>query len=139
MFKVRIDDADLKLWLAEAKYLSPPIVNEQMKLLGEHLLQSLLSEIREMPWFAILADEASDISHDEQMCVSIRWVNADYEILEDPIGLMQVPKTDSGALTSVLKDVLICCVLPLNQCQGQAYDRTANTYVWPFTRSSSQY
>ncbi|XP_062511832.1 zinc finger MYM-type protein 1-like [Corticium candelabrum] len=60
------------------------------------------------------------------MCVAIRWVNDDYDILEEPVGLMEVPKTDAETLTSSLKDVLIRCVLPLDQCRGQAYDGAAN-------------
>ena len=60
------------------------------------------------------------------MCVAIRWVDKNYEIYEDPIGLVQVTKTDAGTLTSALKDVLIRCVLPINQCRGQAYDGAAN-------------
>ena len=100
-------------------------------MVGEHLLRSLLSEIRETPWFAIV-DEASDISHNEQMHVSICWLTADYEIHEDPIGLMQVPKTDSRTLTSALKDVLIQCILPLKLCRGQAFDGAANMsgHLW---------
>ena len=120
------DDPDLKAWLADAKYLSPLIVNEQIKLFGELILRGLISEIRETPWFAVEADEASDVSFNEQMCVVIRWVNADYEIHEEPIGLMQVPRTDSATLSLALKDVLIRCMLPLSQCRGQAYDGAAN-------------
>lgn len=56
------------------------------------------------------------------MCVVIRWVDDDYEIYEDPIGLMQVPKMDAETLTSALKDILVCCILPLSQCKGQTYD-----------------
>ena len=77
-------------------------------------------------WFATLADDAFDISHNEQMFVPISCVTADYEIHEDPIGLMQVPKTDSRTFTSALKDVLIRCILPLIQCWGQAFDGAAN-------------
>ena len=49
-----------------------------------------------------------------------------YEILEEPIGLIQVPKTDSQTLTCAIQDVLIRCVLPLSQCRGQAYDGASN-------------
>ena len=45
------DDPDLKVWLSEAKYLSPLIINEQIKLFGDHLLRHLLTEIRETPFF----------------------------------------------------------------------------------------
>ena len=32
------------------------------------------------------------------MCVVIRWVDEVYDIYEDAIGLMQVPKTDADTL-----------------------------------------
>ena len=56
------------------------------------------------------------------MCVVIRWVDDNYEINEDPIGLIQVPKTDANTLTDTLKDVLVRCILPLSQYRGQAYN-----------------
>ena len=40
------------------------------------------------------------------------WVDDNYEIYEDPIGLIQVPKTDANTLTDTLKDVLVRCILP---------------------------
>ena len=42
------------------------------------------------------------------------------------MGLVQVPSTDAGTLTTVIKDVLIRCMLPLGQCRGQAYDGASN-------------
>ena len=67
-------------------------MNEQIKLIADHVLRGLLSEIKCALWFSLIADEASDVNCKEQMCVVIRWVDDDYEIYEDPIGLMQVPK-----------------------------------------------
>ena len=43
-----------------------------------------------------------------------------------PIGLVQVPKTDSSTLFSTLQDICIRCMLPLSKCRGQAYDGAAN-------------
>lgn len=60
------------------------------------------------------------------MCVAIRWVDNNYEVHEDPIGLVQVPKTDAETLTSALKCVLIHCVLPITQFRRQGYDSAAN-------------
>ena len=77
-------------------------------------------------FFAIQADEATDITCNEQMCVSIRWVNKDYEIFEEPIGLVQLMKTDSTTIFKALKDVLIRCILPTSMCRGQAYDGAVN-------------
>lgn len=120
------DDDDLKTWLKEGKYLSPTIINEQIELMANDLLHHPLSEIRLSPWFALIVDEATDITYKEQLCIVIRWLNEDYEIFEEPLGLIQVSKTDSVTLTNAIKDVLIRCMLPLNQCRGQAYDGAAN-------------
>lgn len=120
------DDREMHKWLEERKYISPQILNEQVGLMADTLLRSLLEEIRSTPWFAVLADEATDVSVNEQMCIAIRWVNSDYEIMEDPIGLIELPKTDASTLTSSIKDVLIRCMLPLSSCRGQAYDGAAN-------------
>ena len=61
------DDPEIKTWLRDGKYLSPVIVNEQIKL----VLRGLLSEIRSSKWFTIIADEATDISCGEQMCIAM--------------------------------------------------------------------
>ena len=37
-----------------------------------------------------------DVTHKEQLCIKIRWVdNNDFVIHEDPLELINVPKTDS--------------------------------------------
>ena len=119
-------DSGIKEWLRDGKYLSHDIVNEQIKLMSDHVLREILSEVKNGMFFAVQADEATDIACNEQMCVSIRWVNKEYEIFEEPIGLVQLTKTDSTTIFKALKDVLIRCVLPTSMCRGQAYDGAAN-------------
>ena len=120
------DDKDIEIWLRKGKYISPMVVNKQLKMMADSLLCSLLAEIRSSPWFAVQADEAIDVSIHEQMCVTIRWVTHKYEINKDPIGMIQLLKTDALTLSSVLKDVSIRCMLPLSSCKGQTYDGAAN-------------
>lgn len=62
----------------------------------------------------------------EQMCICTRWVHNEYEVSEEPIGLVQVSKTDSQTLFAALSDVCIRCILPFEKCRGQAYDGAAN-------------
>ena len=59
-------------WLRQREYISPDITNELIMMMGQFILRSLLSGIRTALWFSILADEATDISHHEQMSLSIR-------------------------------------------------------------------
>ena len=120
------DIPELKVWLKEKKYYSPEIQNEQIALMGLSVLRELLSEIRNAEFFSVLADEATDVSHKEQLVVCIRWVDKDFDVHEDPIELICVPKTDASTLTTAIKDCLVRCCLPISQCRGQAYDGASN-------------
>ena len=56
------------------------------------------------------------------MCISICWVNSQYEISEDPLGLVQLPDTRAETLFKVVNIVLVRCSLPIGLCRVQAYD-----------------
>ena len=110
-------------------YTSHQAVNEQIEILGLSVLRSLLKKRTEgsgPAWFSIIADEATDVVHTEQLNLSIRWVSDNYEVHEDPIGLCRVPDTKVETLFTFIKDLLIRCNLPLALCRGQAYDGAAN-------------
>ena len=100
-----------------------------MEMMANSLLRNLLYEIKESEWYAIIADETRDSSGKEQLTVSIRWVDKDYHVNEDLIGLIDVAKTDALSISEVIKDVLIRCTLQLTQCRGQTYDGASNMSV----------
>ncbi len=116
------DCPTLTRWLKNQQYMSHEIINELITLMVNELLRQLLAAIREATWFAILADETADNANHEQLSLSIRWVNKTYEVNEDFIGLVHVPRTTASTLTAAIKDVLVRCALPLAQCRGQGYD-----------------
>jgi hypothetical protein len=119
---------DLKDWLKENRYLSHDSINEQITVMGQSVLRTLLGTIRESTpaWFAVIADEATDVANREQFNLSIRWISSNYVVSEDPVGLFCLPDTTSNTVTIVLKDLLIRCNLPLSLCRGQAYNGAAN-------------
>lgn len=120
------DCPTLGTWLKRRDYLSPQIVNEIIAICGNMVLRELLREIRDAEYFALIADEATDISHNEQMCIAVRWVDSRYTIHEAALGLVQLPDTRALTLFKVIKDVLIRCSLSISSCVGQAYDGAAN-------------
>lgn len=79
---------ELKSWILRKEYTSPEILNEIITIMGQAILQCLLSRIRSSLWFSIIVDEATDISRNEQMSLSIRWAEDDYSICEECIGLV---------------------------------------------------
>ncbi len=56
-------------------------------------------------WYSVIADEATDVCHTEQLNLSIRWVGDDYEAHEDSIAFFRVPDTKSETLFDVIKDL----------------------------------
>lgn len=116
------DCNDLKSWLSNAAYLSHDIVNEQIDIMGQNLLRNILADIRDAQFFAVIADEVRDVSNHEQLGISIRWVDKEMEVQESFIGLIDLPKCDAATITSVIRDILLRCSLPIVMCRGQAYD-----------------
>ena len=83
-------------------------------------------DIRAAKYFSLFADEATDVSHHEQMCIAVRWVDSSYTIHEVALGLVQLPDTKALTLFGVIKDCLLRCSLPITTCIGQAYDGASN-------------
>ena len=117
----------LSEWLQNKKYMSPQIINELISIIGQSLLRMILKNIQNSSpsWYSIIADEARDVANHEQLNLSVRWVDDNYNVSEDPLGLFCLPNTKADTITSVIKDLLIRCALPLSMCRGQAYDGAA--------------
>ena len=67
--------------------------------MGFDVLRSLLENIKLCvpAWYAILGDEAADIdiANREQINLSIRWVNDNYEVSEDALWMFFTSKYHS--------------------------------------------
>ena len=120
------DCAPLDPWLKKREYISPAIINEIITICGNTVLRQLLQDIYAADNYALIADEATDISHNEHICIAVRYVDSCYDVHEIPLGLIQLPNTLALTLFHVIKDVLVRCSLPIAKCIGQAYDGAAN-------------
>ena len=92
--------------------------------MGYSVLRKFLCQIKNADpcWFAIIVDETADVASREQVNLTLRYVNDDYIISEDSIGLFSLPDTIAKTLHAVVKDLPLRCILPLPLCRGQAYD-----------------
>ena len=123
-----VDCPDLKLWMAKKtnKYTSHDIQNECVKLMAFHILRQLSKNIQENGWYAIMADECTDVSNVEQFTICIRWVDKYLESHESFIGLYEVDSITSDTLVSAIKDTLVRLNVKLTDCRGQCYDGASN-------------
>lgn len=53
------------------------MVNGIITIMGQCLLRELVSDVRCSMWYSIQAGEATDVSHHEQLSLSIRRVDDD--------------------------------------------------------------
>ena len=96
---LRADDCpQLNSWVLRKEYTSPDIINEIIAIMGNTVLREILGLIRTSMWFSAIADEATDVSRNEQMSLTIQWIDDSYQIYEEPIGLVQLPNTKADYL-----------------------------------------
>ena len=69
-----------------------------------------------------MCDETTDNSNDEQAVVCLRWVNDEFEVREDFIGLYKLESTKADCITKMLNDVLLMLNLSTSKIRGQSYD-----------------
>ena len=102
------DSPAIRAWIKEGKYLSHDMVNEIITLMGLNVLRQLLAKIKSCDpfWYAIMVDEATDVSGNEQCNLSIRHVDNSYVVSEDAIVLYSLPNTTAETLAMVVKDIL---------------------------------
>ena len=108
------------------KYTSHDIQNECVKLMAFHILRQLSKDIQENGWYAIMADECTDVSNIEQFTICIRWVDKYLESHESFIRLYEVDSITSDTLVSAIKDTLVRLNVKLTDCRGQCYDGASN-------------
>lgn len=88
--------------------------------MGKRILRYLLEDIRNAQWFAVIANETSDVSNQVQFNVSVRWVGKNIVIREDPVGIVSGPDTTEETFLNVIKYVLIVLNLQIGNCRCQA-------------------
>ena len=89
------------------------IQNEMLEILGHQILRAIIRDVLSSNWYSIIADEATDASLVEQVCilrildllhvpytgVSLRYVDPQtLEIHEDCVGLYATERTNADTI-----------------------------------------
>ena len=104
------------------KYTSPDMQNEMLKVMALRVLREIAARIRDVDFYCIMVDEATDVSNTSQLVLCIRWVDDELSPHEEFIGLHSLDTTNAETIVSVIKDILIRMNISLNRCRGQCYD-----------------
>ena len=117
-------DKRLKLLVEEGRFInSHDAIQEQQQLLVLDARRSLVKEIQSKAFYAILADESTDVTKLEQLSFSIRSCDENYTVKEDFVGIYNCCHgISSDALMSYLKDILLRCNLDPTKVAGIGFD-----------------
>ena len=131
--RVAAGDLALKEHLAtapkNATYMSPDIQSQVIGIIGDHILEKILSRVRKAQFFfTLIADEVTDCSNKEQLGLALRYISPeDSTISEDLVSFLEC---DSGISGQALAEMMVHFLRehgldPTKLC-GQAYDGAGN-------------
>lgn len=92
LLKFRADSGDKMMYAIANKknqYYSPVIQNELLADIAAQVLNSIVQDIGCKP-FTIIADETTDSSNKEQLCLAVRYVTSASDIVEKFISLESI-------------------------------------------------
>ena len=85
----------------------------------------MLDKIKASDLFAIVVNETQDIAGIEQMTFCIRWVDENFIIHEDFVGVRQADKCDATTIVRIIKNILLSLGVDIKKCRDQTYDGAA--------------
>lgn len=112
-------------------YLSNNIQDELINLMGNVILSKIVEITKIAKYFSIIADCTPDVSHIEQLSLTIRVVAFNsiqnkYEIEEFFIGFFEASDSTGEGLTELILTHLEKLGFELKWLRGQGYDNGAN-------------
>ena len=125
LLRLRAEDKpEMLQWLDKHKHkhTSPENQNKMLELMAHTVLRKILKAIHSSPFLAVMVDETTDKSNREQLTLVIRWVNQDFLVSEEFLGLYYMSAIDAQSIVDVMKDVFLCFQIPFSKLRGQCYD-----------------
>lgn len=110
-------------------YCGKDIQNELIDLMGEKVKSEIVSRAKNSKYYSIIADCTSDISHIEQLSLTIRFADLsddNISIKEHFVEFIPVDDSSGAGLTEVILNMLNKHGLELRNCRGQGYDNGTN-------------
>ena len=98
-----IDIPELRKWLDQPgrsdTYTSHDSQNEILSLAANSIVRDIVLDIKSgCSWFALIADEYTDIANKEQLSICVRWIDNKLESHEDFLGFYEIPDIKSQTI-----------------------------------------
>ncbi|KAL6509305.1 hypothetical protein OROGR_022615 [Orobanche gracilis] len=108
------------------KLTSPIIQKDIVNCCAKETTNRIVEELGD-DYFAVLADESSDVSQKEQLALCLRYVERSTgKVVERFLGLVHVGDTTALSLRSAIVSLLVEHSLSPSKIRGQGYDGASN-------------
>ena len=85
-------------------------------------MQKIIQEIHAVTFFFVIADETSDSSHVEQLCLCLQYVSEDCVVKQIFISFGSTENCTAQGISNEILARLANLGLPIKNCMGQDYD-----------------
>jgi len=106
-------------------YLSANICDELIIIMGQHVLATIIQEVKFAKYYSISVDSTPDVSHCDQLTFTIRYVK-NMEPIERFLQFIPIFGHSAKNLSDVIVHFLQDNGIPLLDCRGQTYDNASN-------------
>lgn len=110
-------------------YLSNTSQNQFISLIADSILQSIVEDIKDSPFFSIIVDTTQDISRKDQLSLVFRHIKLKenkFKVEESFLGFYEMTGQCAKDFESEILKVLQKYEISLDKCRGQSYDGAAN-------------
>ena len=107
-------------------YLSWNICDEVMELMASKVQSVIISEIKDSKYFAISVDSTSDLSHTDQLTLTVRYLSMSGVIRERFLEFIDIYGHSAENLHKVITTALGRLKIHIADCRGLATDNASN-------------
>ena len=112
---------------SKRQWVSPAIQNEIIDIMCHKVLTGISEEIANcFVGYAVIVDETTDITREEQVSISLRFVDESDIIKETFVSFELTHSTTGEALCNLIKEVVGRLKLDVKKIVGQCYDGASN-------------
>lgn len=109
-----------------ASYMSSAICDEFIGMMSSHVMKTILDELKNAKYFAFSVDSTPDITHVDQLTMTVRYVSANGVPVERFLKFVPISSHTGESLYNVIKTTFEELEIPLADCIGQTYDNASN-------------
>lgn len=108
-------------------YCGKDIQNELINLLGDQVKTTIIHRAQQSKYFSLICDCTPDISHTDQLSITIRFVDLnDMSLKEHFLTYCEAPVSTGEALSDIILEEMNRCNFDMKICRGQGYDNGSN-------------